>query len=109
MLGLVLLYFIGRYFYRLAEKYKKNKWLFAIIGVATYYAGTFVAGIILALLNEFLGLSIDWDNDLLLSVLALPFGILATYALYYFLNKNWEKHVVFVEDEIQDIGKSIEE
>ena len=33
MLGLVLLYWIGKYFYKLAEEYDKSKWGFAILGL----------------------------------------------------------------------------
>ncbi len=44
MLGLFLLYFIGKIFYQLAEAHNKNKWVFAILGVIAYYAGTFLGG-----------------------------------------------------------------
>ena len=33
MLGLLLIYFIGKYFYDLAAEFEKNKWLYAILGV----------------------------------------------------------------------------
>jgi hypothetical protein len=44
MLGLVFIYFIGRYYYKLAENHNRSKWGFAVLGVATYYGGTFAAG-----------------------------------------------------------------
>lgn len=90
------------------EEFNKNKWLFAILGVVIYYVGTFIGGIILGLLDEFAGLNFDWDNNFLLGFIALPFGIGAAYLFHYLLKTNWEKSVVIVEDEIQDIGKSID-
>jgi hypothetical protein len=47
MLGLVFIYFIGRYYYKLAENHNRSKWGFAVLGVATYYGGTFAAGALL--------------------------------------------------------------
>jgi len=106
MLGIILIYFIGKQFYSLADNYNQNKWLFAILGVVTYYVGTAIGGLILAFSEIFFGLAIDWENNLLLSLIALPFGILAVYALYFILKKKWKNTFVEVKDEIQDIGKS---
>ena len=39
MLGLFIIVWIGGMFYDLAKKYQKNKWLFAIGGVASYFLG----------------------------------------------------------------------
>ncbi|MDG5492133.1 hypothetical protein [Psychroserpens sp. SPM9] len=105
MLGILLIFFIGKYFYKLAEKFKQNKWLFAILGVVVYYVGTFIAGILLGVFDELLSLGIDWDNTLLLTFLAVPFGIGAAYLFYFILNKKWEKTIIINENEIQDIGK----
>lgn len=92
MLGLVLLYWIGKYYYNLAEQHKKSKWGFAILGIATYYAGIFFFGIIIAVLVEIIAPG-AWENfnDLLLGLLMVPFGILSTYGLFKFLEKYWKK------------------
>lgn len=45
MLGLFLILFLGGIVLKLAEKKGRNKWLWAIISVAAYYLGTFMAGI----------------------------------------------------------------
>lgn len=79
MLGILLIYFIGKYFYRLAEKFNQNKWLYAILGIVTYYVGTFVGGIILAIFDELLTMEINWENNFALGLLVLPFGIASTY------------------------------
>jgi hypothetical protein len=90
MLGLLLIYFIGKAYYELAHEYNKSRWGFAIVGVVAYYAGAFIAGIIFALLSEF-GIT-DFFIELPeigLSFLALPFGTLACWALYRILSNNW--------------------
>lgn len=107
IIGLVILYFIGKYFYKLAEQFNKNKWLFAVLGIVVYYAGTFIGGIILGILDALIGFDFDWDNDIALGLIALPFGLATAYLFYFILKKQWEKSFVIVEDEIQDIGRSL--
>lgn len=90
MLGLVLIYFIGKNYYELASKYDKSPWGFAILGVVAYYAGTFMAGMFFGLLAEF-GISDFFIElpEIALSFFALPFGLLACWGLYKILLKNW--------------------
>lgn len=104
MLGFVLIYFIWKRFADLAFEYKHKKWVFGLIGVASYYLGTLIAGLILGLLILFFDFSIDFDNTLLMSLIGLPFGVLTCYLVYSFLKKKWEKEIVIV-DSIEDIGK----
>ncbi len=108
MLGLIFLYFIGKYFFKLAEEFNQNKWLFAILGIIVYYLGTFAGGILLGILDALIGIGFNWDNNLALGLIALPFGIGAAYLFYFLLKKQWEKTIVIVEDNIQDIGKPSE-
>lgn len=92
MVGLVLLYFVGKAFYDLAGLNGKGQWLFAILGVVSYYAGLFIGGILLAIGYElFLDGSIDNINETLLSILALPFGVLACWGFYRMLKSRWSK------------------
>ena len=44
MLGFILLYWIGKYFYKLAEKYQKSEWGYALLGIGSYYGGILLAG-----------------------------------------------------------------
>lgn len=92
MLGLLLIYFIGKWHYELAQQFNKNKWLFAILGVVTYYGGTFLFGIGLGvyavLMNDASILDI---NEFVLGLMALPFGLLCTWGLYKALQASWKK------------------
>ncbi len=107
MLGLILLYWIGKYYYRLAEKYRKRKWLFAIIGIVAYYFGTIViGGVLLVLLLEFVfHTTVEGFTDMQLGFMAIPFGIGFTYLIYFLLNKKWKSEEIPIKDEIEDIGK----
>jgi amino acid permease len=107
MLGILLIYFIWKRFAELAEGYNHKKWVFGLLGVVTYYAGTIIAVLILVLLVLVFDFDIDFDNTLLMSFIGLPFGILACYLLHYFLKKKWEKEII-VTDSIEDIGKITE-
>ncbi|MEY3238430.1 MAG: hypothetical protein RI883_2531 [Bacteroidota bacterium] len=103
MLGLVLIYFIGKYFYQLAELYYKNKWVFAILGVITYYAGTIVFGFglgLYAVMTE--NNSVLEINDVLIGLMALPFGLLSTWGLYAALKNNWMKKSRVISSELLD-------
>lgn len=108
MLGLVLIYWIGKYFYVLAEKYNQNKWLYAILGVVIYYLGQIIFGVILAIFNEFLDLGIDFDN-VVINLLGIPIGGLACYGFYKILENNWKKIQLQPIENIDDIGKDIDE
>ena len=110
MLGIVLIYFIGKQFYKLAEDFNKNKWLFAIMGVIVYYAVGTVLVVIVALLDVMVfEWNFDWDSRYGMNLLAIPFGLLGDWSLYNLLKNRWKASVVFVKDEIQDIGKSTED
>jgi cytosine/uracil/thiamine/allantoin permease len=92
MLGIVLIYFIGKRFYELAERYQKSQWGFAILGVASYYVGTFIGGIAIAIGAELLGTTpIEEMNELTLSLLAFPFGLLAGVVTYQLLKSVWTR------------------
>jgi uncharacterized YccA/Bax inhibitor family protein len=106
MLGLVLLYWIGKYFYRLAEDYEKSKWGYAILGVVVYYLGTFIFAMLIAIFAlDFL----NDESDLVISLISLPFGILSCYLLYKYFEKTWEANAPKNDNIIDQIGKSGED
>ena len=106
MLGILLIYWIGKYFYQLAEKFNQSKWLYAILGIVVFYAGQLLFGFVIAIVNILFDLGIDFDNTLAIDLLEIPIGALSCYLFYKLLDKVWKKDVVIVTDSIQDIGKS---
>ena len=104
MLGLLLIYFIGKKFYELAEIHNKSQWGYAVLGVLSYYLGTFIAGIVLVIFMEVFGTnSIEDIDDFVLSLVALPFGLLICWGTYVLLERNWTKKKVNDNPDILDI------
>jgi hypothetical protein len=92
MIGLVLLFFAGKAFYKLAGQNNRSRWGYAILGVVSYYGGLLLGGVIIALVYELaLDGSVDDIDDRLLSAMAIPIGILTCWALYKFLESQWSK------------------
>ena len=74
MIGILLLFFIGKYYYKLAEAHDKSKWGYAILGIVMYYASVVVSGLLLGIVIELIWPgAVDTINELLLSILVLPF------------------------------------
>ena len=96
MLGLILLYWLGKYYYLLAQKHDKHKWGFAILGVATYYAGSFIGGMLIGVgILYFQGeYALDEMSDISMSLIALPFGLLSTWGLYQHLKRRWQRETI---------------
>ncbi|NMM48775.1 hypothetical protein [Marinigracilibium pacificum] len=105
MLGIALLYWIGKYFYNLADQFNRSKWGFAILGIVIYFIGTVIGGIILGLIEFMLDVNIFTDlPDIVLNLLTIPFGILCDYILYKVLEKSWSKRGNLSELETIDGG-----
>lgn len=95
MLGLLLIYFIGKTFYTLAGNYDKNQWAFAILGVITYYTGTFIGGICIGLYYEvYLSTPFEELGNFKLGLITLPIGLLFCWGLYIVLKKKWSKKTI---------------
>ena len=111
MLGLLLIYFVGKRFYDLAVKYDKNKWLFAILGVVSYYATVFIIQMIIFSIYLVQTEIIDFDRstELIVGFASIPFGLAACWGFYMFLQKKWKKGITVSADSIDDIGKPLEE
>jgi uncharacterized membrane protein HdeD (DUF308 family) len=103
MLGLILLYWVGKYFYQLAERNNRSKWGFAVLGILSYYAGIvlfgFLAGIILEI--TYPGF-VEEGNDFLIGIMIIPFGILTCYGTYKLLENRWEKNTDAVDQFLVD-------
>lgn len=108
MISILAIFFIGKYFYELAQDYYKHRWLYAILGIVSYYLGTLMGGIIIGVLSELFVWNIDFENNLMLLLIAIPFGLLFTIILYFLLKRKWKNSIIEVKDEIQDIGADFE-
>lgn len=103
MLGLLLIYFIGKNFFDLAGKYNKHQWGYAIVGIAAYYFGIFLGAILIGIGIELWGaISIDNVNETLFGIMSIPFGILACYGLYKLLDRYWKHKPTQLNPDILD-------
>ena len=95
MLGIFLLYFIGEKFYKLAALFDRNKWGYTILGIAAYYIGTLVFGVLFWIgMDLWSDTSAEEVNSTVINIVAVPFGLLSCYGLYMLLKKQWEKSSV---------------
>lgn len=95
MLGLLLVYFIGKKFYDLAGIYEKSQWGFAILGVVSYYLGASVGGMFSFIAADLLGtMPVEEMNQLVLGLIAIPFGLFSCFICYKILNKRWSSQTV---------------
>lgn len=92
MIGIIFLYFIGKHFYELAQEHEKSQWGYAILGVISFYFGSFIAGVFIALSDILF--ETDYTNtasELVLSLIGIPFGFLTCWGLYKILKYSWSK------------------
>jgi thiamine transporter ThiT len=103
MLGLLLIYFIGKAFYDLSAKHNKSKWGFAILGIVVYYAGTFIGGIIMGIIDFISGTNFTTSqSNLVLNLLAIPFGLLFCWIFHKILKSIWNKKAITFTDDLLD-------
>ena len=88
MIEFALMCYICKSFYSLAHEHDKNKLLFAVLGVVTYYGGTIVGA---ALIGIFAPNYVNEMNNFMWGLLGLPIGLLCVHFFYFFLKKNWNK------------------
>ncbi|PQJ77717.1 hypothetical protein [Polaribacter porphyrae] len=102
IIGYIILFYVGFYFYRLAENYKKNKWLLALVGLLTFFLGYFVYLIyyrffVFEELDDFTYPEIGFKSFLV--------GIITTFILFQILNIVWGRKLKKSESEVDKIGK----
>jgi branched-subunit amino acid ABC-type transport system permease component len=108
MLGFVFMYFIGKYFYELAQKANKTNgimWLFAVLGVISYYVGTFVGGILIGVFAALFDINLEYYPEFGITLMAVPFGFLLCFGFYTILKNTWkskERETYIKDDDILD-------
>ncbi len=107
MLGILFIYFIGKYFYELAKTYEKNKWLFAILGILSYYVGGILIGAGIVIFASLIEITFfETMDETALGIMIIPFGLISCYLFYYILKRNWSKNFKVELEEIENIGRT---
>lgn len=101
MLGFVLIFFLGKAFYDLAEKFQKSQWGYALLGVAVFYGTQLLLGVAIAIFmelnnpnywNEF-----DRGSEIGLNLTGLFFSGLFTLLFYNYLRSRWESQPTVIK------------
>jgi hypothetical protein len=91
MLGFLLLYYVGKPFYSLAEEHQKSAWGYAILAIITYYVGISITGLLLGVaITLFSSIDINGINEYVLGIMCIPGGLLLAWLLYRFLYNRWD-------------------
>jgi hypothetical protein len=104
MIGLVILYFIAKWLYNLAKTHNKaNAWLYGVLAIVTYYGISILAGVIIAimLIAADSNMLETTSGELIISLIAIPFGVGGVALLHYLLKRSWSKQES-PEDQILD-------
>ena len=97
----ILLFYVGFYFYRLAENHQKNKWIYGFVGIATYFTGTIMYPL-------FIRLSYSeeiYDFDLAkITLKSCLIGFSCVFFLFNILSFVWSKKNKINDKDIDKIG-----
>ena len=103
MLGFLVIYFIWKYFSELALEHNKNKWGFAILGIVSFYFGSFLLGVLLAVSDVVFKTDfVEGTSELTLTLIGFPVGLLSCWSVYLILKKSWSKKASLNSDEALD-------
>ena len=100
MLGFILIYHVGKAFYNLAEWNNKNKWGYAVWGVVSYYIGLFLGSFIVGVIWYYNSPESAENNtsDTVLTLIGIPFGILACWGNYRYLKNKWQYGEIAIQN-----------
>lgn len=101
-LAYIFIFYIGFYFYRLAENHKKNKWLFSAVGIATYYVGTIIYTLFLKLYHKEEISDFDFVS---ITIKSFLIGLLSVFFLFQLLSFIWSRKKKVKAKRIDKIGK----
>ncbi|WP_367391937.1 hypothetical protein [Lewinella sp. LCG006] len=79
-----------------------NKFLWGAIGFAAYFLTQFVAGIILALVYDMMGKSIENLSEMALNFVGIIVGAICAYIAYQQMPKYAQKDQQTLEDDLLD-------
>lgn len=114
MLGILLIYWVGKRYYRMAGYYGKSEWGHVFMALGIYFGSQFILGIVGALVfpDFFMTLESDKSQELLINLAGIVFGLLVWHIIFGVLEKKYESELSYEEDieddDISTIGENIE-
>lgn len=109
MIGILFIYWIWKAFTNLAIDYGKSKWKYFFIGIGSYYGGSVIGAIIVAIVLGFVNGFDSFANEDFENAgwnfFFVIFGGLACYGIYKLLENKLQKEKELLEKEgIDSIG-----
>lgn len=105
MLGILVMFYVGKSFFDLAHRFNKEVWLqwvLGFMGIGMYYLGTFIGGILLGVAEAYGWIYVSNMSDIAIAFLGLPFGLLACIIFYYLLKRYYSKTKTQIDPNILD-------
>lgn len=103
MLGIIIIYWIGRKYYDLAVRCNKSPWSWAIYAILIFYGSQIMFGVLVALFSPETNFE---TNEVILNILGIAISGIVWFSVYKLLEKRWEKiDPNTYEDLIDNIGK----
>lgn len=99
----IFLFYVGFYFYRLAENHKKNKWVFAILGLITFFFGNFLYVLYFRLFN---GEDVDELTFPKVGEKSFLLGFIFAFILFQILSTVWNSKKRKRNNEVDKIGEN---
>lgn len=101
-LGYIFLFYVGFYFYRLAEIHQKNKWVYGFLGIVLFIIGC----LSYVLYCRFLSTeAVLVENLLSIGLKAFLSGVILVVLIFKILGYVWNRKKRVQKEDIDKIGK----
>lgn len=101
-LSYIFLFYVGFYFYRLAEIHKRNKWLFGLLGIVVYFASTVLY---LLYLRFFLEENLEELDMIKVTFKSFLIGLTSVVIVFQILSFIWSRKDKKYKSKVEEIGK----
>jgi len=101
-LGCTFLFYVGFYFYRLAENHKRNKWLFGFLGIALFVVAYLFYMLFCRFFNSY---KYNVENLMSIGIKAFVTGFICIVVVFQILGFVWSRKKKVKENLIDKIGE----
>lgn len=102
LIGLFVIFFIGKSFYNLAKKNNRHLLGYTLLGIGVYFGSQFVFGFLAGVVFLLSGLEYGYETEMILALIGFVLGLLCVWLLHYLLKRNWEGNPKKSNDELLD-------
>ena len=87
-LSYIFLFYVGFYYYRLAEIHKRNKWLFGLLGVALYFGASLIYPFYVRFFSE---VTLEELDIFKISLKSFLVGLITVVIVFQILSFIWSR------------------